>query len=985
MHRWIGVPCIPRRTGPLSPARWWRGVAAAMFGVAALGIASANATNLPADIVVYGEQRSSFRDGNAATNPFPSSGGIFEYHHDADDPVTRLKFRDIPGLANELGQFPHGIATFGKYVLLGNGATLSVGGTASVRSIGIFDTETKMYCNLDIPTANPVGTPYLAVANPNSRQSRILFGSGTPDPVFGYILADLDGDACTWPIVTADVTEFNGSVPPICPTPPNSGPICAFDGFVLLAHQEDNPDDEFGTDFVAVSDYWRNRTAVVQVDVSAIRAIATYDIPPFTPPNGGGICYTSAQAHRPVSDFVPIETDTRNGDWRFLYSYDAFPVQVFDTPPPAACAGTVHGFCPQDWYPSEASHQAKGNACPNGGAGPCVHKYCKQNPKMDCTSNPNACIVDLGPLGTFDLGPCQDTCVQKSDAFVCTTTNKQCLTDPNEPGYFCYPNETCDVAIKKVEAPSQELRYVRATNTLGPSSPKFYSGTGNGGNPLGTASTGAVYDSARSLWVNGVNQLLVYRVNANGEHDFFDDTPGDTAVVVAPDDMVPYEVLSTNPYLPTTTQIGNRMYIADAGSLQLAQDTIFGWLPVSPSTFKVGFAYLPGYLGSGDPLAPTSLPLDPRRCQSSKLACNTTADCSDCQLLGENGIVAPVLLSNGKYIEAGGAPTSIWTQSGYNQRVNPLEGDPPLAQTAKFLLRVPVTNTLPDNASTIRPSIAWDGERLWLVAEHNGQLKYRIRNGGQWSGWYSLAPNNLTPVVAGVAVIADTTSVRIYARDSSGRVLEKKLSTALNCQPDDAIGVGCDWGNWTQLPAIPGGLTTSTDIAATYAGSNPLVAVRASDNTIQAILGTPGFGTASWTRIGALMATDLAPTVTYHVPGGQVWIAAKLAGSQILKYSRINPTTPLTWTSWDNVQLTGAPSAFAAAPGIVSDGTTVRVIVPDSAQTVWQVANDGSGWSGWRKSPAGGLAGRQPVAANVFGEIDLVTMWAGTIQQASIP
>jgi hypothetical protein len=118
---------------------------------------------------------------------------------------------------------------------------------------------------------------------------------------------------------------------------------------------------------------------------------------------------------------------------------------------------------------------------------------------------------------------------------------------------------------------------------------------------------------------------------------------------------------------------------------------------------------------------------------------------------------------------------------------------------------VPVATNLPDNLSAVRPAVAWDGDRLWLVSEHDGELKYRVRDDGVWSGWASLAPNAITPV-GGAAVIANGTTVRIYAHDSAGRVWEKVLTSATSC----AVG-SCTWGAWTGLSNA---VLTDMDVAA---------------------------------------------------------------------------------------------------------------------------------------------------------------------------
>jgi hypothetical protein len=62
---------------------------------------------------------------------------------------------------------------------------------------------------------------------------------------------------------------------------------------------------------------------------------------------------------------------------------------------------------------------------------------------------------------------------------------------------------------------------------------------------------------------------------------------------------------------------------------------------------------------------------------------------------------------------------------------------------------------------------------------------------------------------------------------------------------------------------------------------------------------------------------------------------------------------------------------------VASDGQAVRVYDVDAAypQFAWQVANDGSGWSSWRMPIGGSWGTMQPAAANINGEVDLLTYW----------
>jgi hypothetical protein len=168
---------------------------------------TATAASDPADIVVYGDQPLTFRDGNPNNNnQFPSDGGIWTYKAKPSDPLTRLKFRDVPTLRNPLGVFPDRIGSFGKFILLGNSESTSLSGNPRASSVGILDSESKYYCDLPLDPAYPNSNNNVQTANPIGRRSRIflapgnkLHAPGLPEMVFGFIEADLDAaDPCGW-------------------------------------------------------------------------------------------------------------------------------------------------------------------------------------------------------------------------------------------------------------------------------------------------------------------------------------------------------------------------------------------------------------------------------------------------------------------------------------------------------------------------------------------------------------------------------------------------------------------------------------------------------------------------------------------------------------------------------------------------------------------------------------------------------------------
>ncbi|HMJ10867.1 MAG TPA: hypothetical protein VK524_05645 [Polyangiaceae bacterium] len=959
----------------------------------------------PADVVVYGRRPATFRNG---TTPFVPSGGIFEHRQQTDDPLTRLKFREVAGLENRLGVFPDRIGSFGKYIFLGNSQTSSIGGNPVASTIGVFDSEAKGFCSLAL-SQYPASTNNLVTANPRARKSRIIFGTGTKaggdvsavEPALSYALADLDSsNPCAWPVLHVTAPQLNAGFPEgeqLCP-----GNFCIFDSMALLGHEE-VAGDPYGRDYVMLGEYFNAHLAVVRVDSSGATVVDTFTNGVFATP-ATRACYKGGAARRPSSDFRVPDTRPAN-DWRALFSYDAFLLEVYATTPPAYCA-PPRPFCPLDVAPDGA----RGTAC----SGSCVQRYCAKDPAQACAAD-NTCVDRV--YGVLPVGPCVNSCLPKAPFATCRTSTgagsrRQCLR--GAPNQCAIAGEACSSEVPPIVGPAQEYRFNRTTNALTATSPIFFA-PGTNGSLEGVTPTSNFHDSADSVWVqaDGPGNPSLYRAKSSGEtctvdgqsvpapageHCYYNLANPPVATVVTPDQTVVFERTNEIPYIATTAEISGRMYVADTGSMQYAQQ--YGaWFAVAPNDYKVDFGFASSHVKLDNPLTQSALPAELRRCSALThlRACNTDADCGpnggsctaprrcsgsfracnvngDCPAANQGESCLPPNAENGaniysafKFVEAGGAPTSLWVTSGYYQ-------GPPVAQSDLFLVRVPAAATLTENLSLTRPAIAWDGNRLWLVSEQGGQLRYRIRDDGQWSAWFALGTNDITPA-GGAAVMAGAGGLRIYARDTAGRVHEKRLTSGSTCAPGS-----CAWSSWAALPVR----ATNDDITATYAGSQRVVAVRGSDDRIYATVGGTSWG--SWFVVGSLL-TNAAPSVTHHAPDGRVWIAARQRDSGVLHYSRIDPSTRAV-EAWLALPTTGAPASWGAAPVLVSDGQAVRVFAVTSAFPQWafQSANDGSGWSEWRKPIGGSWGTRQPAAASINGEIDLVTYWyTGGMQEASLP
>ena len=156
-----------------------------------------------ADIVVYADHQ-----------PPPITTNPFVAQEDADDPATNILLEAVPGLYDPLGTITWSIEAWGKYVLLAPYDEAGGGLFANIadQRIGVFDTEKKTFCQLDIDPNAVVnaGVEWLAVATPALRQSRIYF-QGFGDPTFGWIEGDLDNPNPCDPMTGWSIVRFTAA------------------------------------------------------------------------------------------------------------------------------------------------------------------------------------------------------------------------------------------------------------------------------------------------------------------------------------------------------------------------------------------------------------------------------------------------------------------------------------------------------------------------------------------------------------------------------------------------------------------------------------------------------------------------------------------------------------------------------------------------------------------------------------------------------
>jgi hypothetical protein len=265
---------------------------------------------------------------------------------------------------------------------------------------------------------------------------------------------------------------------------------------------------------------------------------------------------------------------------------------------------------------------------------------------------------------------------------------------------------------------------------------------------------------------------------------------------------------------------------------------------------------------------------------------------------------------------------------------------------------------------------------LWLAAQRDGRLKYRVRDDGFWSDWFDVTPQAPPTIAGGSAILTTGTILTVLARHAtSGVVHWSLLSAPTTCEP----GVDCTWLGWF---ALPDGVTTQHDVAATIHGT-AFVAVRnAADGKVWYTRALQGaFGWEPWAVIDGL-TTDAAPSVVSD--SGRVAVAAREVGTGAIKVAFVvDGSGP---TAWSEPGAASAQKPWGTAPAIVRRTGQLQLYAAKSGspEHVYVAASAGGQWGGWRRLPSRSTATQQPAAADVNGDTNLVTAdAAGLAEEAA--
>lgn len=981
-----------------------------------------------ADIVVYGDHVPARTNrGDAFPNPFTAQAT-------AADPVTTAAFKEIPGLRNPRGTARWGIAAWAKYVLLGNYDHKGAGvfQTIEDQRIGLYDSERKTFCQLDLdPARSPnAGVEWVSVANPTGRRTRIFYegiaaaaSGGFP---FGFVTADLDNPSPCDPVTgwipasrgfrPADLNAAARAAgqPDVCPdtTPADTtDDWCGFDGMAVLHH-----DAATGTDTVEIGNWMSNRIALVQIDAgNRLRVLAVHVLPLWQPDDGDprapDACYTLFPVARPAVDATRPPTDVR-----FLQAFDKI------------CAPGDSPGCP-----SRSICPLSGTACSAG----CAESYCTKTffgayvrepaPGAMCNGQPVSCSnfrVDtpMAPV-CLDLGAASRSCLAVHPATTCSPNS-----DHSSSACTCPAPPT----------PVQEFRVDVAAGTLQATSSLFQSAATDGMIVLegGYSKVGDVFLTTAEHRSDNTwrSRIIRYPRRADGEHAYFDATATlarrEGAIVPVAGRDYPLKTPGGFGFLSLPlagVEVGNAMYFIGKDTIerdffgfgQWAHDAqyrlSFGVgspaeaLPqealscapatvvscASSATCPAGSTCDRGWCQPSvvtacetDAECPSGQRCPVLRCASSRRPCGANGDCASgerCTTAGALGETSPM------NVELGGAPASLWS--------SPHAGSGPgdQAHINAYLTRVPVAVDLPGvHTSQVAPALAWSVkpscaggrcDRVWLFGAPEGAaagtLQYRTRDQGLWAVGWSPLPTGVAVAGGPAAVytasstaLADAT-VEVYARrQSDGRLVQSQLAAAIDCGTTGAPA--CQWTAWQPVPGSP---VTDVEPAAAIAALDDtgVVFLAVKDTAGQIRLAERRGETWSAWRAIAGLTSDAAPALVFKADDSQVWLFARDRQNGAIRFARVDGGRSGPWATAGGA---GAVLPWSTAPAVAYTGR-VRLLVGSGTfpSVTYQATFAEGAWDAWKVTTSGAGTTRRPAVANVNGDLDVITTFVTSLQE----
>ena len=691
------------------------------------------------------------------------------------------------------------------------------------------------------------------------------------------------------------------------------------DGLAVLWH-EDDPGTPFGRDYVVVPSWWGGSQTVFRVDSAGVQTVNTYVLPMLARP---GQCVSPPD--RPCFEITGCATICPIPDQCWVRGW---PVQLPQV-------DRRYGKSDVRWTSSLELYMSK---IPPA-SGSCGGFVAAQEYWIDLTAvapviAPTSPVFHAGAVG------------EDADAGVMVHADPQPigLSYDSQGGLW-------------------KSLWRRKTVPTGDDHPYFYP-TVDGVFAVKTAGQRCV-----------VNQqpLTVGTSGAPpaGEHCYFDPTRVNDMTRVDVDQLIRFDHDISFGNLPNV-QVANAMYIAGPQSIQRAILAWGTWWLVPPDAYKVALPF-------------EMLPMEPRYCSDGSDYCEcpagtpTNQSCEDTGHCGAGVTCVPrpetdYFDAGRKVLVAGGAPVSLWTPAHFAVTAT---APVPWPRNNLYWYRIPIVSELSDGVSAVRPGLAWSGDRLWMVAEHGGVLKYRVRADGLWSTWYALPTNVAT--AGGAAVLSGGGWVEVFARATSNGQIYTTKTTSVTCAPGS-----CVWEPWQLLPGS-GSLATAYEPAAAYQGTaNPIVVMR--DSSRRKLYYTRRFfgrWNSSWTRIDGPDA-DSAPSVAWNANTSTFWLAIAKADDKTIKVTRnALRTSPV----WENAGSSGDQAPWLTAPAISFEPgppVSVRVLAAANSQYVYQAVHNGTGWGPWTRLVSQAMSNRQPATAVVNGDVNLVTNWLNYMQETLV-
>lgn len=870
----------------------------------------------PADIIVYVTELPAFFRVSSTRSPEPFQTP-FNDATEPGDPQTRIMVKSGGGVRIPDGTLPYAHVSWGKYVLVAHHG----GSGPQGQHVGIFDTETRRFCDLAVKPTSGAGVAWLDAATPALRQTRIYFGGTVGDgDEFGWIDADMDtADPCD-PVTGWHVTGYTAQQVDCAAA--GLQPECSADDVCVAAGQAPgcswttlparmNPCPRFSeagisisscfldgmtaldAEHVVLANYIFGRLIVVRVDGTGTMSVAdVYQTQNWNGPSSSTPCYGLFPVQRPIADHTRTTSCT---------------VSSAACTTDADCAGGGGSCRPDLRWTSVYDHLVPLPGCPPP-QGRAAQEFRFDGIGITATSDPF-----LPPQGGFTpTGPYDaQGNLWLSGVGSCSGSGAACSAGTCPSGQTCQPS----IAV-----------YQRI-------------------------GTGHAYDHAH---------------NPSG------------AALVAPEQRVPFE--SWNIFsLPAGLQVGTRMYVSSREALQRATYAD-GWSADPAFKLTIGASKLPakaGHCSVSNAFCGKSAECGPSGgacrfdCVTSLAAQPSGSKCDDQGLSCPSGQICVEIAgySPNYNLSAGGSPPSLWMLLGF------MANGPKNA----YLARMPLSTAISDSLATSRPAIAWSGGdcaanpkqcRLWMVAERGGGMQYRVRDDGFWSSWYALPSG---PVAGGPAIVATYGSVlEVFARGASDGVVRRlALGSPITCDPGS-----CTWSSWSSLPSA---VTTTSDVSATATPTGAFVVIRGSDANVWYSRRNGGAFTP-WTSVPGV-TTDAAPSATYRAASSGVHIAVRDATNGAITVALIaTGTTP----SWQAVTAS-AHAPWATAPAIVDSNGYLQVFAaaPGSPPLLYEAMNGGGGFGNWRALRSEGTTIRQPAVTDAHGDVNLVSSLAAGMSEES--